>query len=82
MSAEFVIYTLKQQLLQSSIINQHLERTISALEWKQILEYGKAKIKSNYTKMQEKHISSLDFVIEKARASHEKLRKRYKPSVD
>ena len=61
----------------ASIINQHLERTISVLEWKQIIEYGKAKIKSFYTKMQERHITNLEKVLDKARISHAQLRKRY-----
>lgn len=89
-SHEFMIYLLKQQLLQyisylitiiitslrTCIINQHLERTIAALEWKQIIEYGKAKIKSNYMKMQERHIANLEKVLETSRISHEKLRNR------
>ena len=62
------------------IINQHLERTISALEWKQVIEYGKAKIKSYYTKMQEKHIINLEKVLDKARISHEHLRRRLRTS--
>ena len=33
-------------MYRANIINQHLESTIEALEWKQIIEYGKAKIKS------------------------------------
>ena len=57
-------------------MNKHLERTIAALEWKQIIEYGKAKIKSNYTKMQEKHIANLEKVLEKAQISHQQLRNR------
>jgi len=42
-----MIIQLKQYLIKSHIINQHLERTISALEWKQTIEYGKAKLKSS-----------------------------------
>ena len=58
------------------IINQNLERTITALEWKQILEYGKAKIKSETMKIQSKYISNLEKVLEKARISHQQLRNR------
>ena len=60
----------------SLIINQNLERTITALEWKQILEYGKAKIKSETLKIQTKHISNLEKILEKARISHQQLRNR------
>lgn len=75
-SPELTIYLLKQQLIQCMIINKHLERVIAALEWKQIIEYGKAKIKSNYTKMQEKHIKNIETVLEKAAISHQQLRNR------
>jgi kinesin family protein 5 len=75
-SPELTIYLLKQQLYQCMIINKHLERVIAALEWKQIIEYGKAKIKSNYTKMQERQIRNIEKVLEKAAISHQQLRNR------
>lgn len=58
------------------IINQNLERTITALEWKQILEYGKAKIKSETMKIQTRYIINLEKILEKARISHQQLRNR------
>jgi kinesin family protein 5 len=75
-SPELTIYLLKQQLYQCMIINKHLERVVAALEWKQIIEYGKAKIKSNYTKMQERQIRNIEKVLEKAAISHQQLRNR------
>jgi hypothetical protein len=75
-SPELMIYFLRHQLLQTCVMNKHLERTIAALEWKQIIEYGKAKIKSNFTLMQEKHIANLEKVLEKAKISHQQLRNR------
>ena len=60
----------------ASIVNQHLERIIAALEWKQIIEYGKAKIKSNHMKMLEKHIVNLEKVLQSAKSSQEQLRER------
>ena len=67
---------IKNLTKSSLIINQNLERTITALEWKQILEYGKAKIKSETLKIQTKHISNLEKILEKARISHQQLRNR------
>ena len=49
---------------------------MTALEWKQILEYGKAKIKSETMKIQTRYISNLEKVLEKARISHQQLRNR------
>lgn len=84
-----MIYLLQQQLIQyflytlnfknnsSSIINKHLERVVSALEWKQIIEYGKARIQSDYIAMQEKYIENIEKVLEKAAISHQQLKNRY-----
>ena len=40
------------------------------------MEYGKAKIKSETLKIQTKHISNLEKILEKARISHQQLRNR------
>jgi hypothetical protein len=60
----------------AGVLNHNLQRVISTLEWKQLIESSKAKIKSNLCAMQEKTINDLDVVLEKTRVSHRKLRKR------
>lgn len=50
---------------------------ISALEWKQMIEYGRAKIYSDYARMQENYIKNVEMVLEKAGLSHQKLKERY-----
>jgi hypothetical protein len=87
LSSEVQVYVLKHQLIQYQnfpsshssrcmIINRHLERIVAALEWKQIIEYGKAKIKSNLTRVQDKQIKNMEEVLEKASVSHQQLRNR------
>jgi hypothetical protein len=44
---------MKRNMVEAHIINQHLMRTIAALEWKQVIEYGKAKLKSVLIENQE-----------------------------
>lgn len=46
------------------------------MEWKQVLEYGKAKIMSETLKIQSRYIDNLEKVLEKARISHQQLRNR------
>jgi kinesin family protein 5 len=53
------IVQMKRNMVEAHIINQHLMRTIAALEWKQVIEYGKAKLKSVLIENQEKTISRL-----------------------
>ena len=60
----------------SFLVNQNLERTLHELESKQIIEFGKARIKSEILKMQESHIRNLEKILEKARISHQQLRNR------
>lgn len=73
---ELQIFLLRQQLLYSIIINQNLERTIMALEWKQVIEFGKSKITADTLKIQSRYISNLEKILEKARISHQQLRNR------
>lgn len=40
------------------------------------MEYGKAKIKSETLKIQNRYISNLEKILEKARISHQQLRNR------
>lgn len=75
-SPDLTIYLLKQQLIQSMVINKHLERVIAALEWKQIIEYGKAKIKFNHARVLEKQVKNIERVLDKASVSHAMLRNR------
>ncbi|KAL4488453.1 hypothetical protein ABPG72_013021 [Tetrahymena utriculariae] len=75
-SRDLMIILLKKQLFNSHLINQHLARTINALEWKQIIEYGKAKMKSILNKIQTKHIQKLEQVINEANYNYKQLRNR------
>jgi len=58
------------------IVNHHLQRVISTLEWKQIIEFAKARIKSSYTKLQDQQIANMEKVLDKSAISHQKLRNR------
>jgi len=58
------------------IVNKHLERVIAALEWKQLIQLGKANIKLSETRMQENYIKNLEQVLEKSFVSYQKLRTR------
>jgi len=75
-SPQLIIYLLQQQLIQSSIVNQHLESLVYAFEWKHMLDYGKSIMKSDYMRMQEKYIQNIEKIVEKASISHQKLRNR------
>lgn len=75
-SPQLIIYLLQQQLIQCSVINQHLESLIYAFEWKHMLDYGKAAMKSDYVRMQEKYIQNIEKILEKTAISHQKLRNR------
>ena len=46
------------------------------MEWKQIIEYGKAKLKSKLVLLQEKHIRNIETMLEKSAANYESLRHR------
>ncbi len=71
-----VIHLLKQQLIEAAILNHNLERVISTMEWKAMIEGSKGKIRVDLCRMQEGTIGELDQVLEKTRLSHQKLRKR------
>ncbi|EGR28519.1 kinesin motor domain protein, partial [Ichthyophthirius multifiliis] len=58
----------------SHIMNQNLLRTISALEWKQIIDYGKTQLKNNVIRIQTKHIKCLEKVIDECTQNSKDLR--------
>jgi len=58
-------------------VNKHLERVIAALEWKQMIQYGKANIKLSEANMQENYIKNLEQVLDKSFVSYQKLRTRF-----
>ena len=53
-----------------------MERTICGLEWKQMVEYGKYKMKTNLTFLQSKHIANLEKVVDNCTICIQKLRER------
>jgi hypothetical protein len=53
-----------------------LARCICSLEWKQAIEYGKAKIKANLTDLQSSQIKKLEKVLEKVREDQKNLKSR------
>ncbi len=57
-------------------MNKHLERVIAALEWKQLIQIGKASIKLSEEKMQENYIKNMEQVLEQALVGYQKLRTR------
>ncbi|EAR93873.2 kinesin motor catalytic domain protein (macronuclear) [Tetrahymena thermophila SB210] len=73
-SNDFIIVSLKKQLIDSHILNQNLLRTVNALEWKQIIEYGKSKLKSDQIQIQRKQIKHLENVLEEVTENHKELR--------
>lgn len=75
-SKDFMIINLKKGLINAHIINQNLIRTISALEWKQIIEYGKSQLKNNIIKIQGKHLQNLEQVIEDNIDNQKNLREK------
>lgn len=48
---ELTIYLLKQMLIEASLANHNLQRTLAVNRWRQVLEFGKHKIKSNLCKV-------------------------------
>ncbi|KAL4441328.1 hypothetical protein ABPG74_013623 [Tetrahymena malaccensis] len=73
-SNDFIIVSLKKQLIDSHVLNQNLLRTINALEWKQVIEYGKSKLKSDQIQIQRKQIKHLERVLEEVTENHKELR--------
>lgn len=63
-----------EQLTEAHIINQHLVRTIAAMECKLLLEAGYGKIKAVMLGNQEKTIGRLQMVISEAIESHKSIR--------
>ncbi|KRX06862.1 P-loop containing nucleoside triphosphate hydrolase [Pseudocohnilembus persalinus] len=59
------------------IINQHLVRTINALEWKQVIEYGKYKMNSNLNQILSSHVFILEDLLKSSQDTHKRLRKRF-----
>ena len=54
-----------------------MARCICSLEWKQAIEYGKAKIKANLTELQNSQIKKLEKVLEKVREDQKNLKSRF-----
>ncbi|EGR34434.1 kinesin motor domain protein, partial [Ichthyophthirius multifiliis] len=75
-SRDLMIILLKKELFNSHIINQTLSRTISTLEWKQIIEYGKETLLIELNKVQKTHIDNLEIVINEASANYKLLRRK------
>ncbi|KAL4478852.1 hypothetical protein ABPG72_009678 [Tetrahymena utriculariae] len=67
---QFCLYYIQS----SHILNQNLLRTINALEWKQIIEYGKSKLKSDQIQIQKKQIKHLEKALEEVTENHKELR--------
>lgn len=44
---ELTIYLLKQMLVEASLTNHYLQRVLAVNRWRQIIELGKYKVKSN-----------------------------------
>jgi kinesin family protein 5 len=60
----------------SHIINQHLIRIIAALEWKQLIEYGKSKLRSSFAKLQRNYTDQLETVLQSTAANFALLKER------
>ena len=73
---EILIYLLKQLLIEASLTNHNLQRILSLNRWRQVIEFGKNKIKSELCKIQENTIETLESILEKSRNTHDKLRER------
>lgn len=44
---ELTIYLLKQMLVEASLANHYLQRVLAVNRWRQVIELGKYKVKSN-----------------------------------
>ena len=73
---EIVIYLLKQLLIEASLANHNLQRILAVNRWKQVMEFGKYKIKAKLCMVQESTIETLEKVLEKTRKTHDNLRAR------
>ncbi|EAR93870.2 kinesin motor catalytic domain protein (macronuclear) [Tetrahymena thermophila SB210] len=71
---DFIIVSLKKQLIDSHTLNQSLLRIVNALEWKQIIEYGQSKQKSDQIQIQKRQIKHLENVLEEVTENHKELR--------
>ncbi|CDW74824.1 kinesin motor domain containing protein [Stylonychia lemnae] len=73
---DLTIYLLKQMLIEAALANHNLQRILAVNRWRQVMEYGKNKIKSNQCKIQEGTIQTLEEVLDRTRKTHDKLRAR------
>ena len=48
---DLTIYLLKHLLIESSLQNHNLQRVLAVNRWRQVLEFGKSKIKSELCKI-------------------------------
>ena len=73
---EITIYLLKQLLIDASLTNHNLQRILAINRWRQVIEFGKNKIKSELCKVQDHTIETLEQILERSRKTHDKLRGR------
>jgi len=73
---EIMIYLLQQKVIETQLVNHNLQRMMAITRWRQVLEYGKSKIKSKLCKIQEGTIENLETILERNRRNHDRLKGR------
>ena len=73
---DITIYLLKNLLIDVCLANHNLQRILSLNRWRQLIEFGKHKIKSKLCKIQDRTIETLEKILERTRSTHDKLRGR------
>jgi hypothetical protein len=73
MSKDFVIYILKQQILQAAVNNNELTSSISSLHWKISLLKHKYCIKRDLCQNQQEHIRKLEEIIDHLHNSYTRI---------
>lgn len=71
-----LILGLKKELMCAHILNQQLLRIISALEWKQTIEYGKSQMRGKQIVVQAEMIEDLQSLLSESTATHKALRNK------
>lgn len=75
-SKETIVYLLKNQLLESVILNQNLKRVVSLLAWKLHVEKANSSIKTELGNMLQKTVTSLENLLTNACKKSQGMRRR------
>ncbi len=75
-SPDTIIYLLKNQLIDASILNHNLKRVVSLLAWKLHVEKSVAAVKGDLGNMLQKTVDSLEVLLTSSSARHQTMRRR------